>query len=81
MEGSIPLSVMRAIDNYGSFINASRCYFFKVFAGLAPDVVRKHNFDSAECDEPAILELIYLWRTWSLFRAFSQCQSNYVLSY
>ena len=56
MEGSIPLSVMRAIDNYGSFINASRCYLFKVFAGLAPDVVRKRNFDSAECDEPAILE-------------------------
>ena len=26
MEGSIPLSVMRASDNYGSFINASRCY-------------------------------------------------------
>lgn len=53
MEGSIPLSVMCTIDNYGSFINASRCY---LFAGLAPDVVRRHNFDSAECDEPAILE-------------------------
>lgn len=47
MEGSIPLLVMRASDNYGSFINASRCYLFKVFAGLAPDVVRKRNFDSA----------------------------------
>jgi len=30
MEGSIPLSVMRAIDNYGSFINASRCYLLPV---------------------------------------------------
>ena len=77
MEGSIPLSAMCTIDNYGSFINASRCY---LFAGLAPDVVRKHNFDSAECDEPAILEQTYLWRTWSLLRAFSRYQSNYVLS-
>ena len=37
-------------------LSATPLFIDKQFAGLAPDVVRKRNFDSAECDEPAILE-------------------------